>query len=100
MKIYLLKQDIDTDYDTYGSAVVIAENEDEARKIHPSEYVTHFKNNKWMGTYTDGEEYEIEDSFGWVLPSEIKEIEVIYLGEAEPSQKKGLIIASLNKESE
>ena len=33
MKIYLLEQDLNNGYDTYDSVVVIAENENEARKI-------------------------------------------------------------------
>lgn len=40
MEIYLLEQDWNNDYDTYDSVVVIAENEAEARLIHPSEFVT------------------------------------------------------------
>jgi hypothetical protein len=34
--IYLISQDVNNDYDTYDSAVVIAKNEEEAKKIHPS----------------------------------------------------------------
>lgn len=36
MKLYLLTQDVNNDYDTYDSAVVVAANEEEARNIHPS----------------------------------------------------------------
>lgn len=40
MMLYLWKisQDENSYYDTYDSAVVVAETEEEARKIHPSEY--------------------------------------------------------------
>jgi len=56
MKIYHIIRTENPEFDTYGSCVVIAENEKEARKIHPSEFVTHIKGNKWMGTAENGEE--------------------------------------------
>ena len=36
MNLYLISQDKNDDYDTYDSAVVIAENEHKARLTHPS----------------------------------------------------------------
>ena len=99
MKIYLLSQDVVNGYDTYDSAVVIAENEDEARKIHPSGFVTHVTNDQWMGTYSGGgrvgEEYENESS-DWVRYSDIDKISVKYIGEASKEQGKGLVLASFN----
>jgi len=66
MKLFLLKQDIVNDYDTYDSCVVAAENEEEARKIHPSEFVTHERNGHWYGTYSDKSgEYSTGDD-NWV----------------------------------
>ncbi len=35
MNLYLISQTVNNDYDTYGSAVVAALNEDDARNIHP-----------------------------------------------------------------
>ena len=35
MNIYLLTQDVNVDYDTYDAAIVCAESEEEAVKIHP-----------------------------------------------------------------
>ena len=95
MKIYLLSQDIVNGYDTYDSAVVIAENEDEARKIHPNILVTHITNGQWMGTYSGGEEYE-KESFDWVRCSDIDKISVKYIGEADTIQQKGVVLASYN----
>lgn len=37
MNLYRISQNWNTGYDTYDSAVVAAESEDEARLIHPSE---------------------------------------------------------------
>lgn len=95
MEIYLLKQDWNNDYDTYDSVVVIAENEQEARKIHPSEYVTHVKDGKWMGTYSGGEnignEYE-HGSKNWVQFSEIDRLKVTHVGKADDNQKRGFYL--------
>ena len=35
MNIYLVSQDVNDDYDTYDSFVVVASDEEEARNIHP-----------------------------------------------------------------
>ena len=35
MKIYLISQSHNHDYETFDSAIVIAENEDQAKHIHP-----------------------------------------------------------------
>jgi len=35
MNLYLLRQDVNNNYDTYDSAVVAAKTVDEARAIHP-----------------------------------------------------------------
>lgn len=95
MNIYLLKQRIENGYDTYDSCVVVAENEDAARRTHPSEYVTHYKNGKFMGTYQKGGEYE-NDSPGWVLFSQIDQIEVSLIGVAADGIKPGVVCASFN----
>ena len=95
MKIYLLSQDVVNGYDTYDSAIVIAENEDEARKIHPNKLVTHITNEQWMGTYSGGEEYKNE-LYEWVECSDIDKISVKYIGEASKEQQKGLVLASFN----
>lgn len=73
LKLYLLSQDENSDYDTYDSMVVCAENELEARNIHP-----------------DG-------NWGYVTwarsPLNVK-CELI--GKADLMQEKGIICASFN----
>jgi len=101
MKLYKLSQDLNNNYDTYDSCVVCAENEDEARMIHPSEFVTHYDDENWYGTYSGGDqkgkEYVTEDSFPtWVLRSQVNLIKVEYLGEADKKLKKGVVCASFN----
>ena len=100
MKLYLISQDINDDWDTYDSAVVVAENEVDARSIHPSEYVTHIKNGKWMGTYhhnamkNPGGEYENDNQGCWLPLSKVGSVKVKYLGETNLS--RGVILASFN----
>lgn len=95
MEIYLLEQDLNNDYDTYDSMVVIAENKEEAINIHPSEFVTHKKDGSWMGTYTAGGEYK-QDACGWVEFNRINEIKVMHIGTATDQQEKGVLLASFN----
>lgn len=95
MNIYLLEQDLKTGYDTFDSCVVAAINETAARNTHPSSYVTHVKNGKWMGTYTKGGEYEV-DSYDWVKYSQIDQIKVTLIGVANEDVSAGVICASFN----
>ncbi len=97
MNLYLIKQDKVDGYDTYDSAVVSAKSVQDAVKIHPSHYVTHVTEGKWMGTYIGGKniskEYENEvDS--WVVFADIDCINVEYLGMTE--KERGVVCASFN----
>lgn len=76
MNIYLIEQNIVTGCDTYTAAVVCAESESEARKIHPAD-----RWNEWAE---------------WVELKDIDKIKVTYLGKAEEKSKAGVILASYN----
>ena len=95
MKIYLVSQNIVSGYDTYDSFVAVAESEEDARSMHPSEFVTHIKDGKWMGTYTEGGEYEYY-SLDWPQYDKVSEIQVKYIGEASNDMKIGVVCASFN----
>jgi len=95
MNIYLLKQDLNKGYDTYDSCVVAANDEESARNIYPSEFVTHITNGEWMGTYTKGGEY-VFHAHDWVPYSMIGAIKVSLIGVAKKGIKKGVICASFN----
>ncbi len=84
MNIYLLKQDINNGYDTYDSAIVSAENEDEARKIHPSFTINAFNRVAW----------KYSESLGWVSFDDVDKIEVDLVGVSNVD--KGLVLASYN----
>lgn len=92
-KLYLLTQTVNNGYDTHDSCVVCAENEEEARRISPSQFDM-WHDNAWYFKYADGR-IEEEPSGGdtWALP---KDITVKYLGEADEVIKKGVICASFN----
>jgi hypothetical protein len=97
MKLYLISQDRISGYGTYDSAVVVAKDEADARTIHPSGFVTHHKNGKWMGTYSGGNniggEYNNDCSI-WVSFSDIDDISVEYLGITK--KERGVVCASFN----
>ena len=81
MKLWLISQSVNDDYDTYDSAVVAAASEDAARKIHPggSLYEPWPNDNTlttWAGTPND--------------------VTVREIGEAHASLSAGIVCASFN----
>lgn len=79
MNIYLLYNDAVRGYDTYNSAVVRAESEDEARMMHPSGF-------EWDGT-------EANCWGNWCGATQVR---VTLLGTAADSTSKGVVCASYN----
>ena len=80
MFLYVISQNVNDVYDTYDSAVVCAENEDEARKIHPDECY-----NDWDG--------KCEPFFDWCAAEDVR-VEII--GTAANNLPKGIVVASYN----
>ena len=80
MKIFLISQSENNDYDTYDSAVVIAEDEESARKIHPS--MDSFYEYPWGKWPT------------WASSPDFVTVE--YIGEAKKDSVKCVICASYN----
>jgi hypothetical protein len=95
MNIYKLSQNINNGWDTYDSCIVCAENEDEARLIHPSEYVKSYDNYHWYGEFDNGERYK-RDNNDWVERTEVDKIKVELIGTAVNRDLKGVILASFN----
>ena len=78
MKLYLLEQNDNNDYDTYDSCLVCAKNEYDAITIDPY-----------------GKEFKENDRYGsWALSKDA--ITCQEIGEANDNQKRGVIIASFN----
>jgi hypothetical protein len=77
MNLYLIYQTKNTDYDTYDSAVVAAENPLSAQATHPS-----------------GREGEFNDyNHTWC---NIQDVKVELLGKAKKGTKAGIIVVSFN----
>jgi hypothetical protein len=78
MNIYYLYQNDVTGYDTYDSCVVVAENENEAKEIHPAWYATFGEDRR---TWTD----------------DINKVGIDYLGKYEGDNTEAQVIcASFN----
>lgn len=56
MKLWLIYQDRNDGYDTYSSAVVVAETEDAARAVHPGgdDWRWHPATGKWVARHGSG----------------------------------------------
>lgn len=91
MNIYLLKQKQNNGYDTYDSCVVIANNADEARKIHPG------------GSHGEKDPDDVDEDDGswtgywkgsWCASPD--DVTVIHIGTALPDSKSGVVLSSFN----
>lgn len=72
MKLWLISQSVNNDYDTYDSAVVAAETEDDARNIE-------------VGS--------VGPVATWCKP---EHVEVRLIGDALPGTERGVVLASFN----
>jgi hypothetical protein len=79
MNLYKISQTENTGYDTYSDAVVAAENDEEARNIHPSKLF-------------DGDWKNMSRSCGWC--SNPDKVTVEFIGVAQSLIKKGIICSS------
>ena len=77
MNLYLISQDKNDGYDTYDSAVVVADNEEKARLTHPDS-----RGIKGVGL--------------WITWTDPKNVAVELIGTAKPGTKAGVICASFN----
>ena len=82
MNLYLIRQDMNRDYDTYDSAVVIANSEEEAKTIHPQGY--RWKNGSWNTHWSSND---------WCHPEHVK---VELIGTTTSGDVGDVIIASFN----
>lgn len=77
MNLYKISQGVNLEYDTFDSAVVCQENEEAARRTHPS--------GKREGCWLPNGD--------WCEPEKVK---VEYLGVAAPGTKPGVVVARNN----
>jgi hypothetical protein len=85
MNLYLISQIVNDDYDAYGSAIVCADTEDEARMTHPEENDEYDPIKEWNG--------EKEKFSPWCAAKDVK---VLIIGAAANNLRRGVILASFN----
>ena len=91
MKLFVISQNINNDYDTYSDAVVAAPTAEDAQMMHPSDKAV-WHDDKWWVVRADGSEFSAL-RHTWVNPKQVK---VTYLGEAKTYTKKSVICSSFN----
>lgn len=79
LKLWLISQDHDNDYDTYDSAVVAAPSAEEAVRIHPNANGDQPEAPRW--------------SRAWAPPDKVT---AILIGTATDDAKVGVVLASFN----
>lgn len=87
MKLWLISQTVNNDYDTYDSAVVAAKTEEEAQRMHPL-------GGRDITDRAQDNPYQRDGDDGWVRDPGA--VFVAYLGEAKKGTKQGVICASYN----
>ena len=80
MNLYLISQTHNRDYDTYDSAVVVAESAEIAKQMQPS----------------SGELYTRPSMFDRNTWADPEYVEVVYLGKADIIDERKVICASFN----
>lgn len=89
MKLWLISQTTNRDYDTWDSAVVVAADEEHARKIHPSD-------DPPIGRYTP-KWWEGEGNLDRTWCDRLEDVKVAYIGEASDLLTAGTVVcASFN----
>lgn len=86
LHLYRISQDVNNGYDSYDSAVVAAESEDDARSIHPDGCA----DSKVPIEFAPNRNY---DYITWCLQGDVK---VEYIGEARDGMRRGVVCASFN----
>lgn len=76
MNLYLIQQTVNQNYDTYDSAVVVAESAEEARNMHPAGYC-----------------HDQENMRTWARPEDVS---VKCIGTAAAGVEAGPVCASFN----
>jgi hypothetical protein len=82
LKLYLVSQTENSDYDTYDSFVVACKSEEEARHTNPSNGIV-MTEEDWSYPYSS-----------WCSSSD--SVKVTYLGIADPSVHHGIVCSSFN----
>lgn len=95
MNIYLIQQKANTGYDTYDAAVVAAESQEAARRIHPGN-LDHSKRtwDEQKSCWVDSRGERVEFFLTWA--DHIDQVSVIKIGVAKEEIEAGEILSSFN----
>jgi len=80
--LYVIRQNVNNDWDTYDSAVVVAKTEEEARTIHPD-------GNRWI----DGKWEGWSSTNTWCNP---EEVEAELIGTTTTAASGTVVVSSFN----
>jgi len=95
MNIYLITAKNHGGYDTYNSAVVVAESEDAARVTSPSDYYR-WIDGQWHFVFVDGRSEPVSRDDWPSNPLDPGVIEVRLVGTAAPGSESGVVCASFD----
>lgn len=87
MNIYKIWRDEKIEYDTYDSAIVIADNEEYARKIHPNGYAV-LKFGEW---YNNVDNIRSAGERTWC---DVDNVKVELVGSADKTQTEPCVVLS------
>ena len=97
MKLFLwkLKQEVNNDFDTYGSAVVVSQDSQAAKMIHPG---VDSKTGERMHRYIEGQgwvyEHNHSEIYGIDSWADPKDVQVTCVGEASDWLGEGAVVVS------
>lgn len=93
--IYKVSQSVNYGYDTYDSMIVVADNVEQARKMHPSNFrIWSDEKECWLFVYSDGTTPKDSTSFSsWCLPHETT---VELIGVTDLYNENKVLLASFN----
>lgn len=95
MKLWLLSQDVNDEYDTYDSCVVVEQTAEEAKRLHPNGILRANEEGKFEYPYCSAWVSSDYDYGDWV--KSVDDVNVEYIGEADRDLKAGdVICASFN----
>ncbi len=94
MNIYKISQEINQDYDSYDSAIVIAKGPDEAQRMNPGKwFVWNEKLGGWCADTSSGQPERFSDST-WV--DDLRNVTVEWIGTAPTATESSVVLASFN----
>jgi hypothetical protein len=85
MRLYHVERTDEIDYDEFSDFVCVAENDEEARNIHPRE-----DKKVW------GEDYDYWNNGSWINKEDINSLKVKEIGLAKPELTRSVICASFH----